>query len=228
MTDADVDVVLADLVGSSASPQALIFAALARAQAAFPPIPKSRTIQIRAGREYSYAPLEAILGAVRRALAAEHLAVTQTFNGDTLVTSLLHSAGGMIESVMPVPRGDLDWQSWGSAITYARRYALTAILGVAPEDDDDATQAVQAPEKKPAKTPRMVTNPQQKKMHASVRELDEAGMMIPPGFPGAESWVDVTRQRLRDMYGVESSTELTAAQASELIDWLEEQQIPFG
>jgi hypothetical protein len=134
----------------------------------------------------------------------------------------------MIESVMPVPRGDLDWQSWGSAITYARRYALTAILGVAPEDDDDATQAVQAPEKKPAKTPRMVTNPQQKKMHASVRELDEAGMMIPPGFPGAESWVDVTRQRLRDMYGVESSTELTAAQASELIDWLEEQQIPFG
>jgi hypothetical protein len=53
-----------------------------------------------------------------------------------LRTILMHKSGESIESVMSIPATKNDAQGYGSAITYARRYALCATVGISPEDDD--------------------------------------------------------------------------------------------
>jgi hypothetical protein len=71
------------------------------------------------------------------------------------------------------------------------------------------------------------TKPQMAKMAVLTKQLDEQNVTMPAEYSaGAEGWVDVLRQRLAE-YGVAHRNELTTAQASELIDWLEQQAIPF-
>jgi len=119
-------------------------AALAKAQAAFPGINKSRTVTVRTqgGQSYTfdYAPLDAIFAAVRKPLADNELAVTQLLVDTVLVTQLLHVSGAKLESRLAVPQGG-RMQELGSAITYLRRYALQGLLGIAAEDDDDGNAA---------------------------------------------------------------------------------------
>ncbi len=67
-----------------------------------------------------------------------------------LVTTLRHVSGNTIEGMLPLePAKPRDPQSMGSAITYARRYAYMAILGIAAEDDD-GNAASRKPKPKPA------------------------------------------------------------------------------
>jgi hypothetical protein len=119
-------------------------AALAKAQVAFGPITRSRTVTVslKTGGSYkfSYAPLDTILGAVRKPLADNGLALTQLINDNELVTLLIHESGGRLSSRTPLgPRGTV--QDFGSAITYLRRYAVQSMLGIAAEEDDDGNRA---------------------------------------------------------------------------------------
>ena len=89
-----------------------------------------------------FVSLRGICEAVRPALQDAEITMTQAidFDGDRMFvrTVLTHVAGGSIESRCPVLTTKAnDPQAMGSAITYARRYALAAICGVAPSDDDD-------------------------------------------------------------------------------------------
>lgn len=88
-----------------------------------------------------YADLASVWDACRQPLTKNGLSVTQTTdvseNGVMiLVTTLLHSSGQHIQGRYPIQPVKNDPQGLGSAITYARRYALQAIVGVAPTDDD--------------------------------------------------------------------------------------------
>jgi hypothetical protein len=129
------------LVGEPAA----LFAALSAAQGAFPPIPKTRTVKVktRGGETYSfdYAPLDAIIDATRPALASNGLAVWATQNEGLLTTVLAHASGAAIVSVTPMLGDQSEPQKLGSVITYARRYQLGCLLGVAPETDDDGNAA---------------------------------------------------------------------------------------
>lgn len=126
-------------------------AALAKAQAAFPPIKKTKTVRVRTktGGEYTfdYAPLEAVIDAVRAPLTENDLAYTQTLatlpeGVLALRTMLLHGGGERLEDLCPLPvREGMSAQEIGSLITYFRRYALTCLLGIASEDDDDGNRA---------------------------------------------------------------------------------------
>lgn len=121
-------------------------AALAKAQAEFPPIPKDKTVEVatRSGGKYkfAYAPLDTIMEKIRPTLKANGLAFMQSLNGESLTTTLLHTSGEWLASdPMPVRVVDSGSQAFGSAITYARRYALTAMLGIVTEDDDDGNAA---------------------------------------------------------------------------------------
>ncbi len=71
-----------------------------------------------------------------------------------VVTRLVHSSGQFFQSECPVV-GATDMQKLGSAITYARRYSLSAICSIAADEDDDGNAAVQQPATKaqPAKAP---------------------------------------------------------------------------
>lgn len=89
----------------------------------------------------SYADLSSIWDACRAVLSENGLAVVQTVqsieNKMELVTILAHASGQWIRSQMPVVLAKSDPQSIGSALTYYRRYALAAIVGVAAADEDD-------------------------------------------------------------------------------------------
>lgn len=94
-----------------------------------------------------YADLSAVWEACRSALHANGLTVVQGGEpGDgahvTVSTMLLHTSGQYIESSLTVRPTKPDPQGIGSAITYARRYALAAIAGVCTEDDDGNAASV--------------------------------------------------------------------------------------
>jgi hypothetical protein len=120
--------------------------AVALAQAELPNPKKTHTANAGTYR-YSYAPLSEVVDAVRKPLADKGLSYTQVVQqtestGITLVTMLMHKSGQWISSQYPLPKG-LNSQDMGKAITYARRYSLCAILGIAAEDDDDGAGAVE-------------------------------------------------------------------------------------
>ena len=93
-----------------------------------------------------YSDLPSIVEACKSALLKNNLVVTQSttlVNGVTaLVTTLHHTSGQFIRGYYPVTAVKADPQAMGSAITYARRYALSAIVGVVSEDDDDGESAM--------------------------------------------------------------------------------------
>lgn len=119
-------------------------ASLAKAQASFPAINRDKkvTVQTKAGGSYTfnYAPLDTILAAVRKPLSDNGLAIIQLLDEDVLVTSLLHESGAILSGRTPIPASE-GIQAYGSAITYLRRYAIQALLGIAAEEDDDGNQS---------------------------------------------------------------------------------------
>jgi len=98
-----------------------------------------------------YASLDTIWETIRKPLAENGLSVAQTMDVDNdksvLETTLYHTSGEWISGVQLINPVKPDPQSQGSAITYARRYSLSAILGLVSDDDDDANTAT-----KPAQT----------------------------------------------------------------------------
>lgn len=141
--------------------------ALAKVQATAPTVVKDKTakIQPKNGGEYrySYADLGSVWEAIRKPLADNGLSVAQfpetTDNGNVIVeTILMHTSGQWLSSALVTrPRDDTP-QSIGSAITYLRRYALSAMVGVVADEDDDGAaaskpqQGAQQPQQQPQQT----------------------------------------------------------------------------
>ena len=103
-----------------------------------------------------YVPLENVVEAITESASKNGLSFTQYPSSDeagnvTVGTLVMHSSGEWIEydpiKMKPVKN---DPQSIGSAITYAKRYALSAIFGITSDQDDDGNEATQA-KKQPAK-----------------------------------------------------------------------------
>jgi ERF superfamily len=129
-----------------------IAAALAKAQAELTNPEKSLVATIRSPfpregeRTFRYAPLSSGLDIVRKGLGGQEIATIQTTAIDKeagllrLTTVLAHSSGEWISSEWPVCSiADIaSAQRMGAALTYARRYALFTLVGIAGEDDLDA------------------------------------------------------------------------------------------
>ena len=98
-----------------------------------------------ASYNYKYAPLDEILKLIRPLLAKNGLSIVQvpySNNGEvSITTTLLHSSGQFIEyPPISLRTTDISPQAAGSIITYGRRYALSSILGIASDDDDDGNE----------------------------------------------------------------------------------------
>lgn len=124
-----------------------LYEALARFQAKLPAVSKGGTAQIQSSKgsySYRYADLADVSQKVLPLLGAVGLAFTSrpTLDAGQLVLaySLVHSSGERLDGIYPLAGGG-NPQAIGSAITYARRYCLCAVTGVAPDDDDDDAQA---------------------------------------------------------------------------------------
>src|SRR5690349_8383170 len=135
--------------------RAALFGALARAQAGYQPI--ARTRQVDTGKyKFDYAPLEKVIEATQPALNAQGLAwVSVVAGGGTedadLHTLLTHESGAFLHVVESLPPVDSP-QARGSQITYKRRYQYQCLTGTSPEFDDDGNSgSAQRVEDRPAK-----------------------------------------------------------------------------
>ena len=131
--------------------------ALWKAQQEFPAIGKDST---NPHFKNKYASLDAIIATVRPILATYGLSLTQnseaTSEGKALnvFTTLVHQSGASVTACAYVPLAKQDAQGAGGALTYGRRYSLSALLCLATEDDDDghrASQPAPVERKRPAK-----------------------------------------------------------------------------
>lgn len=99
-----------------------------------------------------YASLESVIKVIQSPLAKAGLSYAQFPLGkNQLVTMLMHQSGEFIMSTVEMTPKDTSPQAHGSAITYMRRYSISAMLGLATEEDDDGNSA-SSPKQKPAKS----------------------------------------------------------------------------
>src|SRR5262245_23260542 len=138
---------------------AALASALAKAQAELVNPEKSLTATIRTGRpgdgerSFRYAPLSSGLDIVRKTLGQHEIATLQMTAIDqptgmvNLTTTLAHTSGEWIASDWPVcPIAETaNPQRMGAALTYARRYALFTLVGIAGEDDLDVPDLCDGP-----------------------------------------------------------------------------------
>lgn len=119
-----------------------------------------------------YAPLDAIIEATREVLKKHGLCITQTplfMDGAAGVeTTILHDEGHSTTTTLLLPLKDQSPQGVGSAITYARRYSLASVLGIAAEDDDDGNVSTGLAKKEEARP-------------AVAKVMDNSASVRPPG-----------------------------------------------
>jgi len=131
--------------------------ALSKAQGDFGPLVKGSENPFFRSR---YSDLATVLDVARGPLAENGLCVVQTTEETDpgfilLETTIIHTSGEWLSGKLKMPVVKSDPQGYGSCITYTKRYALQAILGLASEDDDaeSAMQRKKEPEKKSEKKP---------------------------------------------------------------------------
>lgn len=135
-------------------------AALAAAQSEF----TFAVTDATGGMKNKYATLQNVLEAIRQGLTANGIAVIQApmpaQNGIMLRTTLAHKSGQWMASEISLPNDRMGGiQGMGSALTYARRYALAAMVGIAQDDDDGATAMKESQEQARAKAKTENPNP---------------------------------------------------------------------
>lgn len=153
--------------------------ALAEFQATLPTVVKGNTARIpgkegKAGYAYEYADLtdvsEAVLPALAKVGLSWHTGLDTTEGGQIVLRwALMHGMSNEeLTGTLPVGRPGEQWQSLGSSITYARRYALVAATGVAPGGDDNdgagasaGSAPVRSQERPPAPSQRPQAQPRQ-------------------------------------------------------------------
>ena len=117
-----------------------------------------RSEKVQAKTKSSYADLSSVWDACRAALSSNGLSVSQhpgrlEDGSATVTTILLHKSGQHIASVCAALPRDQSPAAVGSVVTYLRRYALAAAVGVAPEDDDGQAAHHAAPQAPPQRAP---------------------------------------------------------------------------
>ena len=198
-----------------------------------------------------YATLTAVWDACRKPLSDNGLAVVQAFRVDEngmllLVTKLVHTSGEWMVSEYPVTPQKNDPQGFGSAVTYARRYTLSSLVGVVADDDDDGNaasgqQAARQTEQRqtngngakaaaqPAQTPQNGNgddgnpfNDADKPSEAQHKMLFAVGVKV----YGKDDWEAKRAELVRAVTNgrTESSTELHKAEMKKLLDGLKKKE----
>lgn len=134
-----------------------------------------------------YADLASVMEACLPALNANGIAVIQPIchdeAGRSVKTVLIHDSGETLECSVPLIVGKNDMQGLGSAITYARRYGLMSMAGIAPEDDDGNAAVASAA--------RTITAAQYQELRMLIEDTasDEAKMLA---YVGARTLEEIT------------------------------------
>lgn len=231
-------------------------AALAKVQAELPKLERDRTVEVETKKgpyTYSYVTLATLSAAVLPLLAKQGLSFTAMpgagSDGKMCVRySLMHSSGEALTGEFPIS-GEGGIQMIGGRITYARRYCLAAVVGIAADEDDDAQLSdgpARPAQRRQAPATRKQDGPATTRA-APTRPRETARPQSRPPLPGEETGAaePITKPQLTKLHTVftaigendrderlrtssiivgrhvASSTDLTKAEASTLIDQLE-------
>jgi hypothetical protein len=207
-------------------------AALVAAQAELTNAPKETKGQVGSAVRF-YTDLPTLTDHVRPTLATHGLAYVQfptnTLTGHVgLVTRLIHASGEWLEDEYSMPAGN-GAQGAGSALTYARRYALMAVLGIAADDDDGAAATTPKPRKTasgpPPDPPPNHGRPLRPDTHGLITDKQLTKLAICLNENGIVDR-DARHAYIVHLIGrdLTSSKELTAKEAGAVIDALEQRR----
>ena len=157
-----------------------------------------------------YADLASCWEACKGALTGNGIAVVQGNTphdgGVQVQTRLTHKSGQWIEDDgLFVPATKADAQGFGSALTYARRYSLCAMVGIAPEDDDGNAAAKTAPAKLPEEN-NFSADQKAARLKAAAIANHDSIMAIKEGIrdgklhKAAEAWYELDDQTKADLW----------------------------
>lgn len=128
----------------------------------------------------TYADLSSVWNACRDALSKNGLSIIQTMDfregQNVLITTLAHSSGQWMRSFLSIITDKNNAQGLGSAITYLRRYALSAMVGITcSEDDDDGNNACSVSDNKREELVRkpIITRDQAEEITSRLNECDD-------------------------------------------------------
>lgn len=188
-------------------------------------VPKNDVdMTLKSGRrvKYSYADLGAVIDSIKKELAAEGLSYAQDVIAselcDSVCTRLMHSSGQWIEASCPILRpqdmGINPMQTFGGLITYARRYSLAAVLGIATDFDSDAEIDEPKIKKEPTPLPKVYTKKEEPKIDKKVT-AEELKKIMPAA---AKMGMDKTAltELIKQRYDVASGSQLTKEQYADL------------
>ncbi len=197
----------------------LLAAALAKAQATMKPASMNK---INPHFKSKYADLASIIESLRKPLTDNGLAFTQTLGRDilpefSLVTTLLHTSGQWLRSEYPLPVNATP-QQMGSALTYARRYSLSAITGTAADEDDDGDKAEVQAKKKPEPEP----------TYSDGKKVAPHEITI-PDKPRASDWIEFGELLVTAVNGATDEAEARAWKVANrrLLDQMGEKDFPY-
>lgn len=176
--------------------------ALSKAQATMPAIPKRGRGQV-GQQATSYVTFDDLVATVRPLLAANGLSFAQLLDAGNLTTVLMHTSGQWLAGSTPIEamapnRGTNEMQAYGSTLTYLKRYALAALLGVASDDDDDANAAKKAPKnaKHAAPDEAQALEPETDETAAAL--FGTQAVVKSNGYP-VDSWLSFSDHVLREL-----------------------------
>lgn len=162
-----------------------------------------------------YADLAAVLDVVKPAFASEGIGIVQLpgpMDGDkiSVVMMVIHESGQRFTSTMQIPvGGKMTAQAAGSAITYARRYGLQAVAGIAPVDDDGSAASEPPPKPEKAKKAKSKPEPEpeeDERGHQTYAETKER-LLAAIDEAGSVAELDAIKEEVRELNDDEVSTE---------------------
>ena len=200
-----------------------LIAALSAAQATFTFAAKDSTAAMGNAGKRKYADLQSVLEAVREGLTANGLAIIQApmpaDNGIKLRTTLAHKSGQWMASELCLPQDKMGGvQGMGSALTYARRYALAAMVGIAQDDDDGEAAMAESQKAEKQRVSKVRQQAEEHHQDAPSREMFQALMatLNDRGCKSREEYLlELSTFFQRE---VKSSKELTRTEISEYLN----------
>lgn len=113
-----------------------IYASIIQLQQDLEPVKRDKIV--KTGKyEFRYAPLDSIMDKLKPLFKSSGLALVQAVDKDCLTTRLIHTSGQWIESETFLNQDHANMQGFGGEVTYKRRYALSSLLGIVSDDDND-------------------------------------------------------------------------------------------
>lgn len=173
------------------------------------------------GYGYKYADLSSIIDQTKPVLQKYGLAVVQLAkdNGNGRVgvkTILIHESGESIKSTLTLPipdmKGTTATQAAGAAITYARRYAISAILNISADEDTDASGKTVAKTQTTRSSSGEIKNQNVSKGSITEKQLSYINTLV--------TQTKSDREAIKTLYKVESLKDLGSYEATDLIDKL--------